>query len=118
MLRRNQDEENWDLEQISSISKSRKVLHNEEDRDDGDKDGLRHFSTTTIRTFSHHDYTIGWICALPLEMAAAKAILDEIHTNLEKQPNDHNTYTSEHNIVVACLPLGVYGTTSTATVAS
>lgn len=98
------------------------MLHDEEDGDDGDGDGLRHFSTTTMRTFSNRDYTVGWVCALPLEMAAAKAMLDEIYTSLKKQPNDHNTYRfgwiGEHTVVVACLPLGVYGTTSAATVVS
>lgn len=27
----------------------------------------------------HDDYTIAWICALPLEMTAAKAMLDTSH---------------------------------------
>ncbi|KAK6348028.1 hypothetical protein TWF718_005849 [Orbilia javanica] len=69
-------------------------------------------------------YTVGWICALPLEMAAAVAMLDEIHDSqdLEKHPNDNNAYTlgdiGDHNIAIACLPFGVYGTTSAATVAS
>ncbi|KAE8310518.1 nucleoside phosphorylase domain-containing protein [Aspergillus transmontanensis] len=71
---------------------------------------------------SHKDYTVGWICALPLEMAAAKAMLDEVHPDLSSSVSDHNTYTlgtmSSHNIVIACLPLGVYGTTSAAIVAS
>lgn len=31
---------------------------------------------------SHDDYTVGWICALPLEMAAAKAMLDLTHPKL------------------------------------
>ena len=42
-------------------------------------------------------------------------MLDEIHSN------DQNTYIlgkiRAHNIVIACLPSGVYGTTSAATVA-
>lgn len=37
---------------------------------------------------SHADYMVRWICALPLEMAAAKAMLDEIHEDLPVQPND------------------------------
>ncbi|OAT14139.1 ankyrin repeat-containing protein, variant 2 [Blastomyces gilchristii SLH14081] len=73
---------------------------------------------------SRDDYTVGWICALPLEMAAAKAVLDHIHADLPADPslNDSNSYVlgslNEHNIVVACLPFGVYGTTSAATVAA
>ncbi|KAL4883483.1 nucleoside phosphorylase domain-containing protein [Aspergillus karnatakaensis] len=72
-------------------------------------------------TLCHDDYTIGWICALPLEMAAAKAMLDEIHEGLPVQPNDHNAYTlgkiGKHNVVIACLPTGDYGTASASTVA-
>jgi len=67
------------------------------------------------------DYTIGWICALPCEMAASRAMLDELHDNLDQRRNDSNNYifgsVRAHNIVIACLPSGVYGTTSAATVA-
>lgn len=69
----------------------------------------------------HDDYTIGWISALPLEMAAAKTMLDGIHDDLPIQPTDHNTYIlgniKEHNIVIACLPSGDYGIVSANTVA-
>ncbi|KAL4739349.1 nucleoside phosphorylase domain-containing protein [Aspergillus similis] len=66
-------------------------------------------------------YRIGWICALPVEMAAAQAMLDEIHPALPNRKNDQNKYVmgsiGPHNIVITCLPAGVYGTTSaTATV--
>ncbi|KAJ6081409.1 hypothetical protein N7499_006283 [Penicillium canescens] len=70
---------------------------------------------------SHDDYTVGWICALPLEMAAAKLMLDAIHPSLPRPPTDQNTYIlgniGDHNIVVACLPSGAYGNVSAATVA-
>ncbi|KAJ5559378.1 hypothetical protein N7513_001777 [Penicillium frequentans] len=70
---------------------------------------------------SHDDYTVGWICALPLEMAAAKLMLDTIHPSLPSPSTDHNTYIlgniGEHNIVIACLPGGAYGIVSAATVA-
>ncbi|KAF7158691.1 hypothetical protein CNMCM6106_005481 [Aspergillus hiratsukae] len=70
---------------------------------------------------SHDDYTVGWICALPLEMAAAKLMLDAIHPSLPLPSTDQNTYIlgniGEHNIVIACLPSGAYGTISAATVA-
>ncbi|KAL2848203.1 hypothetical protein BJX68DRAFT_255815 [Aspergillus pseudodeflectus] len=69
---------------------------------------------------SHDAYTIAWISALPLEMAAAKLMLDEIHGNLTQPSTDHNCYTlgsiHGHNIVIACLPSGVYGTISATTV--
>ncbi|KAN0072119.1 Nucleoside phosphorylase domain containing protein [Elaphomyces granulatus] len=71
---------------------------------------------------SHEDYTVAWICALPLEAAAAKAMLHKIHHQLSQPIGDDNTYTlgeiSGHNIVVACLPSGVYGIASAATVAA
>ncbi|KAI9040290.1 uncharacterized protein KD926_008380 [Aspergillus affinis] len=63
------------------------------------------------------DYTIGWICALDVELRAATVMLDEIHKGL---PGKRNIYTlgaiGKHNIVVACLPLGKYGTNSAAAV--
>ncbi|KAJ5904683.1 uncharacterized protein N7473_001599 [Penicillium subrubescens] len=72
------------------------------------------------RTRSHDDYTIGWTCALPVETAAAKLMLDKIHPPLPRLPMDQNTYIfgsiGEHNIVIASLPTGACGTTSAATV--
>ncbi|THC89018.1 hypothetical protein EYZ11_011538 [Aspergillus tanneri] len=71
---------------------------------------------------THDDYTVAWICALPLEIAAAKIMLDEVHPPLSQTHADHNVYTlgsiSGHNVVVACLPAGVYGTISASTVVS
>ncbi|PYH66039.1 purine and uridine phosphorylase [Aspergillus vadensis CBS 113365] len=73
-------------------------------------------------SFRHGDYTVAWICALPLELAAAKAMLDDVHPPLSQPESDHNVYTlgrvGSHNIVVACLPGGVYGTISAAGVVS
>ncbi|KAL2822881.1 hypothetical protein BJX63DRAFT_426718 [Aspergillus granulosus] len=70
--------------------------------------------------FKHDDYTVACICALPLEMAAAKMMLDEIHPTLPQPETDHNAYTlgniGSYNVVVACLPSGIYGTTSAAIV--
>ncbi|KAI1299150.1 purine and uridine phosphorylase [Xylaria venustula] len=68
-------------------------------------------------------YTVGWVCALPIEQTAAIAMLDQEHDHLpQPPPNDHNTYTlgsiGSHNIVVACLPKGKIGTISAATVAT
>ncbi|KAI2970177.1 hypothetical protein CBS147482_10909 [Aspergillus niger] len=73
-------------------------------------------------SFTHGDYTVAWICALPLELAAAKAMLDDVHPPLPQPESDHNVYTlgriGSHNVVVACLPGGVYGTISAAGVVS
>ncbi|KAL2808850.1 hypothetical protein BJX63DRAFT_407712 [Aspergillus granulosus] len=68
----------------------------------------------------HESYTVGWICALPVEMAAAEAMLDEIHPSLPQDKRDPNCYTlgriGTHNVVIVCLPAGVTGTISTARV--
>jgi nucleoside phosphorylase len=69
----------------------------------------------------YHDYTVGWICALPTEMAAAEGMLDEEYPNLPRSRHDTNQYTlgkiGEHNVVIACLPSSRYGTISAAVVA-
>ncbi|KAL6918298.1 hypothetical protein FSST1_009793 [Fusarium sambucinum] len=72
--------------------------------------------------FTYSDYTVGWVCALPKEQTAALAMLDCEHPALPKKPNDKNAYTlgevEGHNVVIACLPKGMYGTNSAATVAT
>ena len=71
---------------------------------------------------SHNDYTVGWVCALPVELAAAREMLDEEHEALGHDANDNNIYTlgrvGVHNIVIACLPAGKTGTNSAAAVAA
>ncbi|KAI4852088.1 Pfs, NACHT and ankyrin domain protein [Aureobasidium sp. EXF-8845] len=69
-------------------------------------------------------YTVGWIAALPTELAAALAMLDERHgkpDDFEKPSSDDNSYhwgrIGDHNIVIASLAAGVYGTISAATTA-
>lgn len=73
-----------------------------------------------VPQYTHDDYTIAWICALPLEMAAAEAMLEGFHPQLPLQPGDTNHYTlghiGPHNIVIACLPQ--YGTTPAAVLAT
>ncbi|CEL03122.1 hypothetical protein ASPCAL04279 [Aspergillus calidoustus] len=69
-------------------------------------------------------YTVAWICALPVEVTAAKVMLDEIHTppHPERPGSDQNAYTlgrlGNHHVVIACLPFGVYGTTSATAILS
>ncbi|KAF7502641.1 hypothetical protein GJ744_005416 [Endocarpon pusillum] len=68
------------------------------------------------------EYQIGWICALPIEAAAAQEMLDEGFGTLEEQDNaDTNIYTlgriGKHCVVIAWLG-GQYGTTSATTVAN
>ncbi|KAH8723511.1 hypothetical protein GQ44DRAFT_828125 [Phaeosphaeriaceae sp. PMI808] len=68
------------------------------------------------------DYTVGWISALPIELAAATNLLDEEHENIPLSKQDPTSYTlgriGAHNIVLACLPAGQIGTHAAATVAS
>jgi len=74
------------------------------------------------KRLSVHDYTVGWVCALPDELAAAAELLDEEHEDLENDPTDSNLYTlgriGAHNVVIACLPVGLVGINSAATVAT
>lgn len=67
-------------------------------------------------------YTVGWICALETEYVAARAFLDKKHARPETlSPNDNNHYTlgeiGGHQVVIAVLPDGEYGTSSAAGVA-
>lgn len=66
------------------------------------------------------EYTVGWVCALSKERTAATAMLDYRHANIPKPPNDPNIYTlgsiGKHNVVIACLPQGMIGNNSAATV--
>jgi nucleoside phosphorylase len=61
------------------------------------------------------------ICALATEKAAFEAMLDDKHTPLPNVKGDDNSYTlgsiGIHNIAVACLPAGMTGNNSAATVA-
>ncbi|CAG8356082.1 unnamed protein product [Penicillium salamii] len=68
------------------------------------------------------EYTVGWISAITTEYVAAQALLDERHdapTHLS--PQNRNDYTlgriGKHNVVIATLPMGEYGTISAALVA-
>jgi nucleoside phosphorylase len=68
-------------------------------------------------------YTVGWICALPIEMAAAKGMMDEEHGDPQTPPQqaDQNTYIlgciGKFKVVVACLPKDEIGSSSAAAVA-
>lgn len=82
-------------------------------------------SLASIKSLPSEAYTVGWICALYIERAAAEAMLDEEHATPEdftKHETDANVYTwgrvGEHNIVIVSLPAGAYGIASAATTAS
>ncbi|VUC26844.1 unnamed protein product [Clonostachys rosea] len=65
-------------------------------------------------------YTIAWICALHIELAAGQAMLDRVHDDLPACVADDNTYIlgeiSGHNVVIACLPTAQYGTNNASNV--
>jgi len=68
------------------------------------------------------NYIVGWICAIRTEYVAAQAFLDEKHEGPKYVSlNDNNDYTlgkvGKHNVVIAVLPRGEYGTSSAASVA-
>jgi nucleoside phosphorylase len=72
---------------------------------------------------AREEFQIGWICALPIEAAAAKEMLDEDFGILEEQDvADTNSYRlgriGKHYVVIACLPAGQYGACAATTVAS
>jgi hypothetical protein len=67
-------------------------------------------------------YQVGWVCALPKELTAARAMLDEEYGEFKSQAAQYdNSYVlgriHNHNVVLACLPVGVYGTVSATAVA-
>ncbi|KAH7020836.1 ankyrin repeat-containing domain protein [Microdochium trichocladiopsis] len=70
----------------------------------------------------NEDYTVGWICAITTEYVAARQFLDDEHGPPQYvSKHDNNNYTlgrmGRHNVVIAVLPMGRYGTTSASTVA-
>ncbi|KAK2590467.1 hypothetical protein QQS21_011854 [Conoideocrella luteorostrata] len=80
--------------------------------------------TPTVQLSDPKQYTIGWITALERELTAAIAVLDDEHEtplNFTKHEKDRNSYTwgriKGHNIVVASLAAGRYGTVSAASTA-
>ncbi|KAL9573937.1 hypothetical protein ACKAV7_001929 [Fusarium commune] len=75
-----------------------------------------------IQAYPHSTYTVGIICALPLELRAVRALFDTEHNEHTRMKGDSNAYAlgtmGEHMIVAACLPSGEYGTNAAAEVAS
>jgi nucleoside phosphorylase len=74
------------------------------------------------RRLRREEYTVGWVCVLLIELAAAQEMLDEEHEDLEHDENDNNLYSlgsiSDHNIVVVCLPAGLISNNPAAVVAT
>lgn len=75
------------------------------------------------RRFEPGFYTVGLVCALPIERTAIEAMLDEEHSPLVVQSEqDTNAYTlgriGPHNVVIAGLPNDQYGLNNAAIVAT
>ncbi|KAF6806696.1 PFS domain-containing protein [Colletotrichum sojae] len=105
-----------DFNAATDAAKRRKRWHEERG-----KAGRSEQNRSTARQ-SHAEYTVGWICALSIEFAAGRSMLDNIHDDLPRTAGDTNAYVlgsiGEHNVVMACLPEGQYGTNNAAIVAS
>ena len=75
-------------------------------------------ATSQQSPFANEEYTVGWICALPTELAAAKGMMDTIHGRPQTAPADadHNTYVlgtiGKFKVVVTSLPLHHIGVCS------
>lgn len=66
---------------------------------------------------SNEDYTVGWICALPIEFVAAQAFLDQVHEPAAHVgTKDNNSYAlgcmGKHSVVICVPALGEYGSSS------
>ena len=74
------------------------------------------------RRLPREAYTVGWVCALPVELAAALEMLDEDHGPPEYYDNDENLYylgsITGHNVVIVCLPTGRVGNNPAVAVAT
>ncbi|UZP40492.1 hypothetical protein NXS19_008308 [Fusarium pseudograminearum] len=75
-----------------------------------------------LPSYSRSSYTVGILCALPLELLAVRALFDTKHDSPRYIRGDSNTYAlgtlSNHMVVAACLPAGEYGTNAAADSAS
>jgi nucleoside phosphorylase len=106
-----------------------KALHRLRREIEAASEDIRGTSSSATRTqmqrqLRREDYTVGWVCALPVERAAAQAMLDEEHAYAarESSDNDDNVYclgsVAGHNVVIVCLPAGCIGNNPAAAVAT
>jgi nucleoside phosphorylase len=72
------------------------------------------------KQLTHDNYTVAWICAVPIEKTAARNMLDELHLPPPQPDHDKNIYTfgriAGHNVVIVCQ--GEMGTTAASVVAT
>jgi nucleoside phosphorylase len=71
---------------------------------------------------SEGDYTVGWICAIGIELRKSQKMFDEIYKEGYGHGADNNLYTlgriGHYNVVMCCLPKGQYGTCSATKIAT
>lgn len=63
------------------------------------------------------DFTIGWICALHIELAAVISVLDEEYERIADVAQYTLGRIGQHGVVAICLPAGQLGTSAAAAVA-
>jgi hypothetical protein len=74
------------------------------------------------RQLRREEHAVGWVRALPVELAAARETLDEEHHDLERNPadSDENLYAlalmGGHSVAIACLPASCISNNSAAAV--
>lgn len=87
-------------------------------------DSIKPVNSTTpeLRRLTNEAYTIGWICTSMNDLAAARAVMDEVHSRLPQHPADKNDYilgsVNGHNIVVTSLSTAQAGTIAAAVAAA
>lgn len=111
-----------DEEAFSGLEKRREKTREKRRRIDRNNAQILTLGATTMR-LPPDAYTVGWICAIATEYVAAIECLDEEHGRPQYlAPQDNNDYTlgrvGSHNVVIAVLPYGEYGTASAASVAT
>ena len=63
------------------------------------------------------DFTVAWISALPVELTAAAAMLDDEYEDSDDTVQYKLGRIGRHNVVIVCLPAGQIGTVSATAVA-
>ncbi|KAI1060008.1 hypothetical protein LB506_012617 [Fusarium annulatum] len=108
-----------DADRSPTPSAERKRQKHEKDRGDSSELCMADLSPPKVQP---ENYSVGWICALDIELTAAECMLDASHGNCDQDTHDSNTYIlgsiGEHNIVLACLPDGGAGNNNAAIVAT
>lgn len=81
---------------------------------------LEYYTIMACLALAPEDYTVAWICALPVELAAAQNMLNKEYKGVFPAASNHNSYILDciysHNIVIANLPFDIYGTIVATTV--